>query len=382
MRLDMAVRLFTPADGENAPGPTIALAGAIHVAEPMFYQTLQTFLDSQDLVLFEGVKPRGMGERDEEKMTDAERAERTKRSIRFVAMMLHRVREAEGAYPASLDELRMTVSEFEGERLAGFLDSSLEDAWGRELEYDLTDEGQTFALVSYGADGEPGGEGVAADLHFADQAPLSDLETGTEPGMQRRLADALGLAFQLDAMRHDRPHFRNSDLSIDEIEKKTAEAGGDASFLFNVLDGSSFSAKIMNFMLGMIEKSDRLRAMTKATLLEAMRLVSEKGLSNMAGMPPEMESLLEVIIDQRNQVVVDDLRAILASEEFDRGDTIGVVYGAGHLDDLEKRIVEQLDYKPVGGFWIGAIEVDLAEAGMTMTQVRMIRTMLRGMSLQ
>jgi len=37
------------------------------------------------------------------------------------------------------------------------------DGWGRDFEYELPDDGR-FVIRSFGADGEPGGEGVDADL--------------------------------------------------------------------------------------------------------------------------------------------------------------------------------------------------------------------------
>lgn len=41
------------------------------------------------------------------------------------------------------------------------------DPWGKPYQYGLPgDDGQPFALYSYGADGRPGGEGDAADIGY------------------------------------------------------------------------------------------------------------------------------------------------------------------------------------------------------------------------
>ncbi len=53
----------------------------------------------------------------------------------------------------------------------GFLDTTdiPKDGWGRDFEYRLwPDSGKQFEILSYGADGEEGGEGYDADLRDSD----------------------------------------------------------------------------------------------------------------------------------------------------------------------------------------------------------------------
>ena len=43
------------------------------------------------------------------------------------------------------------------------------DSWGNEFDYLLNPEsGKAFVIISYGADGEPDGEGYEADLYSTD----------------------------------------------------------------------------------------------------------------------------------------------------------------------------------------------------------------------
>ncbi|MEJ8569033.1 type II secretion system major pseudopilin GspG [Elongatibacter sediminis] len=44
-------------------------------------------------------------------------------------------------------------------------ESSLKDPWGREYEYRLPGEHGEFDIISYGADGQPGGEDNNADIN-------------------------------------------------------------------------------------------------------------------------------------------------------------------------------------------------------------------------
>src|SRR5262249_7035984 len=61
IRLQLSIRDFTRAGDAGAPGPTLSMAGAVHIADQPFYEALQKELDAKDVVLFEGVKPPGVG---------------------------------------------------------------------------------------------------------------------------------------------------------------------------------------------------------------------------------------------------------------------------------------------------------------------------------
>jgi hypothetical protein len=54
VQLQIALRKFVPAQNS---GPSVWLAGVMHVGEPEYYHKLQHFLDGQTVVLYEGIKP-------------------------------------------------------------------------------------------------------------------------------------------------------------------------------------------------------------------------------------------------------------------------------------------------------------------------------------
>lgn len=380
IRLDLAVRLFAPA-GDEKNGPAIACVGAIHIAEPEFYQQLQKYLDQQNLVLYEGVKPRGFGNpKTAENTTPEVKRRQTEIRLRFLAIMLERTKSSSEGYPESLATLTRIITEKAGRRVGEWVQSSQNDAWGTPLDFQLTADRQAFTLRSYAADKKPGGTGPAADLTFAEFEPLNDAEIGNDPGIQSRLAQALGLTFQLEIMDEEKPHYRNVDMSIDEIEAAVAKGGGDASFLFNLLDGSSLFAGVMKFGFAIIEKSPRLQALTKIILMETLKIVGENGLGQMKNLPENMAPIFKVIIHQRNQVVIDELKTILEKRQVRQNGTIAVIYGAGHLEDLEIQLAEQCGYQPIGEFWLTAINVDIKKAGLTNSQIKMIRAMVSQMN--
>ncbi|MDD5011659.1 MAG: type II secretion system major pseudopilin GspG [Phycisphaerae bacterium] len=79
-----------------------------------------------------------------------------------------------GYYPseeAGLLELVEEPSDVENWQESGYLETTAvpKDGWGREFIYELNPEdGKPFRIISYGADGEEGGEGYDADLSSTD----------------------------------------------------------------------------------------------------------------------------------------------------------------------------------------------------------------------
>ncbi len=366
VRLEMGVHQYRRVKAE---GPALTVAGAVHIADQGFYTRLQEILDGNNVVLYESVRPSGSGRDTHE--TDPARIKQTQRRLRFLAAVVHKARAEAGELPASLDEVARAA---EG-AIAELIRGSLADAWGNPIEL-LADPSARdgFDLRSLGADGVPGGDDLATDIYWSAQKPLSRAERaaagGEKGGLQAQLAEALGLVFQLEGMSHDRPNWRNSDLSLDEVQDRLESSGADGGTLFRVLDGSSFSARLVGILVRLIGLTESSRAMTKLMLIEMLGQ-ADKLLASPAAMGgAEMEGLMKVIIEDRNRVVIDDLAAIIEGEPGVA--TVGIIYGAGHLPDLIARLRE-MGYEPSGVEWITAMEVDVRAAGLTVPQARQLR---------
>lgn len=367
LRLELAVRSFTPIEGE---GPELCLAAAMHIGEPGYYGALQELLDSLDRVLYEGVKPSALGPGEpEEERGQAARIGVTERRIRFTAVAAHRHRRRTGDWPGSLDELLEEAPLAVAHRLR----EAVEDGWERRLLYAASgSEDSPIEIWSLGADGQPGGEAAAADLALSDQSPLKEGELEEERGIQRQLADALGLVFQLDVMDHSGASWRNSDMSVDQLRLELEEAGVDADELFGMLSGSSIFSKLagglIDFIAGTRTGGAALRIMGVEMLARSDELMS------MA--PGELGSMMAVLIRNRNQVVVRDLAATLESEP--ELASIGILYGAGHMPDLQQRITSGLGYAPSGDRWLPAVTLHLDQLGLPLRQVQGLRRMIGG----
>lgn len=384
LRLQLAIREFKP---KNGIGPTIVLAGAVHIADKSFYKQLESTLESEnDLVLFESVKPAGLGQSviPDGIEGDPRRTERTTDRIALTRSIIERWKrspKSEGEYPNSIAELRRSLVDAGHAREEQWLRTVGVDAWGRDLIYDRAPDARSFTLGSLGKDGERGGDGPDRDTWLTDLPPLSPKELGESEGIQKRLAQTFDLAFQLDEMKHEGPKWVNSDMSIDDVAERLAPPGGGGddsqqNMLFALLDGSSFPAKVASALLTIVETVPGMAVRMKVMMLEMLASADNGVLQNIdaPGMG-DMSRLMKVIIDDRNQVVIDDLRkTILERPQTGR---IAVLYGAGHLPDLAHRLEDQLGYAHSSGKWITAVRVDLDRAGIDESEIAMTREMMR-----
>jgi len=209
-----------------------------------------------------------------------------------------------------------------------------------------------------------------------------------EVSIQHTMAESLGLVFQLSAINYDHPHFRNSDLTIAQLQQlltggtttnrsdRGANAGAGEEFeqLVGIMDGSSFLGTLLHAGLKLIGSSPKLQALTKVMLIETLGQL--KGdMSQLKGVPPEIQRLLEVIIHERNRVVFDDLKAELRA--FSPPRSISVFYGAGHMADLERLLRDELKYRPLDEVWLTALAVNTRSAGLSDLELEMMRSLIQ-----
>jgi len=361
--------------------PTITLVGVAHVGSPGYYGELQELLDAHTLVLYEGVAP--MWAHPAEGFDDDDRAAITDARLRALAIAAEQRRRA-GERPETLEDLLTGDAGYD----TALLHAAFEDGWGRPMQYTWADDGP--AITSLGADGEPGGSGPDADRRAADLPPLDDAEITEPEGIQAQLAGAARVVFQLDAINYDRPNWRNSDTTAEALGAALAGrdpgdarpggggpalGGGDP--LFDLMSGQGMVGKIAGGLLKMLGSSPRTSAMLRLMLIETLGQADT--LMGMTQGVEGIDRMMEVLLEQRNDVVLGDLeRASAELREAGEPGSIAVFYGAAHLADIESTLAGQ-GYKATRTEWYDALEVDPAETGMSPQQVRALRTMVGSM---
>jgi len=223
-------------------------------------------------------------------------------------------------------------------------------------------------------------EGVGANLKKLRFDP------DEQASVQYALATSLGLAFQLSAIDYDRPQFRNSDLSIAQLQQlllrgsreggsgSSTKAGQEFQQLLQVMDGSSWLGALVHVGLKIIGSSPKLQAMTKVVLIETLGQI-QGDMSQLKGVPPEIQKLLVVIIQERNKVVLTDLKSALRSDRPPC--SLAIFYGAGHMADLEKRLRSELNYRPRGDVWLTALSVNPRQAGLSSAELEAMRGLIK-----
>lgn len=372
LRLQVAQREFVPAKDN---GPSVTLQGAVHIGDAEFYKKMQEDLDGYDLILYEGVSPSG-SDNPKQPASDTVREERTRNRIRLIAIMLERAKHnAEGkAYPKTLDELQASLIAKGKPRQAAWVGSAKLDGWSHPLIYELSPDGASFTLTSLGKDNKPGGDGPDADQSLADQKPLSKGELGSEEGIQKKLASALGLTFQLDQMHETSAKWINADITVDDLQDRLGTGDEGRDTLLSILDPSSLPAQIAGFILGIVEKMPAISVRAKVMMVELLGNADEALMGAAAAQGMGGEHLMKVIIQERNQVVIDDLQH--AMRDHPEAKRIAIIYGAGHMPDLSAKLVKQLDYRHKAGHWITAVKVDLDAAGIDEEELQMTEEMI------
>ncbi len=101
---------------------------------------------------------------------DEARRTQTKNQITSLKSAIELFYLDNGFYPSTEQGLQALVEpptvgrEATNYRVGGYIESIPADPWGNPYLYDLVDDGRSYEILSYGADGKGGGEGIDADI--------------------------------------------------------------------------------------------------------------------------------------------------------------------------------------------------------------------------
>jgi hypothetical protein len=216
--------------------------------------------------------------------------------------------------------------------------------------------------------------------------------------MQLSLARSMGLVFQLEAIRYDRAHFRNSDISSEALltrleggslpprgkDGQTSKDDGNGKSkkgnlqskeFMKALSGNSFVLNFLGKALSFFGKDPKFRALMKLAIVETLSAIEGDVTRLAESSGPGMEKFMRILLEDRNAIVFRDLCKVLKGKN--PPSSIVVFYGAAHMPDLENRLVEKLGFQPKGDDWLAAFGVNPKKAGLSAFEVGLVRKMIR-----
>ena len=123
-----------------------------------------------------------------------------------------------------------------------------------------------------------------------------------------------------------------------------------------------------------IGSSPKLQALAKLTLIETLGGLKGE-LTEVKGLPEDMKQLVRVLIESRNKVVVEDLQ--VESKKVPKNGSLAVFYGTGHMQDMERRIRQEMKYKPAEEIWYTAFAVDTKKAKLSEGEIQTVRNLVK-----
>lgn len=179
--------------------------------------------------------------------------------------------------------------------------------------------------------------------------PIGMLQTG--------LKDMLGLEHQLQYVDYTKKNMVHADMSPDEFDKSMEERGESFFAMFFRMMGQAMAQQ--SVQQNQTSDFDLLAAFFDRDRAGALKRVMAQQFESADGMMQALEGPEgSTIITERNKVALKKLAEQIAAGKK----KIAIFYGAGHLGDMEERLVEEFQLKRTGTEWLDAWNLRKAQA--------------------
>ena len=159
--------------------------------------------------------------------------------------------------------------------------------------------------------------------------------------VQRGMKTFLDLDYQLDGIDYSKKNFVHADLTAEEFERLQDERGES-------IFGMMLQQMLREMMKGdaartaQIDPMELLSALGSPDGARQLKLLLAKQFENMDEMVEAMEGPNgSVLLTERNKAAMRVIKDQLAAGKKN----LGVFYGAAHMKDLERRLIDELGFK-------------------------------------
>ncbi len=205
--------------------------------------------------------------------------------------------------------------------------------------------------------------------------PVAMLQDGTK--------NMLGLESQLEKIDYTKPHFVRADMSPAQIADKMAERGDNAftlalDTLADVMRQQNLAAENLKTQgsgageLFLMDEEITLADMLGNPL--KMKQVMAQQFANTGSLDMAMgESLNQLLIVDRNAEALRGLQKQIAAGKK----KIGIFYGAAHLPDMERRLIEDFGLVKSKHSWLEAWDLTSAKATQLSEPANLLMNVLK-----
>jgi hypothetical protein len=173
--------------------------------------------------------------------------------------------------------------------------------------------------------------------------------------LQSGLKNLLGLEHQLQYVDYTRDNMVHADMSPDEFAKSMDERGESFLGMFFRMMGQAMAQQ--SAQKGRTSDFDLLAALFDPDRAGAMKRVMAEQFESVDGMMQALDGPEgSTIITERNKVALAKLGEQIAAGKK----KIAVFYGAGHLNDMEKRLLADFQLKRESERWLDAWNLEKA----------------------
>jgi hypothetical protein len=166
------------------------------------------------------------------------------------------------------------------------------------------------------------------------------------------LSDAIGLDFQLVDINYDRPHWINSDLSMEQLDALNKKGGHGKPTQFDMVEKMLDPKSSQTQMMGQFFKS------APASVKNALKIFLIEKLAKVDTLLPGMTdpTTLNVLLTARNRSVEDVFDKVIKKSQPPH--SVAIYYGAAHMPGIEKAFAGKYGYKPVEQRWLTFAKAD------------------------
>lgn len=169
--------------------------------------------------------------------------------------------------------------------------------------------------------------------------------------MQQGMTEVLGLAYQLEEVDYTKKNFVHADMSPKEFDDKMKERGESWMGMMFKMMGQGIAMQAESAKDGESPEMEMLLAMFDSQRDLKLKRALAKQMENMETMMAGFEGEDgSTIITERNKAAFK----VLADELAAGKKKIGVFYGAGHLADMDERLIKEFGLKREATEWFVA----------------------------